>query len=649
MLKCYIKNSSIYIKQNGGLLTLELQAVEVDGNTTYDQDWHAVEDLKVQIANANTMGKVNVQCAIDTTNHEYLKIGGSGYEFPEGNSVMSVTGRLGANCFGFEIAVKADANGTASLSNDITLKTLCVPEDGGVKSIGGATGAITLGDGLEIEDNELSVTLEQNLLIGTQAERLAYTGMVAGTQWNETGGADIVRYMYDGTAWVEIKGGNLLIGTQAEREALVNPAEGLEFNQVTYDSSTETYSVRRYIRENGQWIELESPQTQSNETVSLHVSTYDGQGVLTGLAVGVTDNTAQTSQSLVLDASGNCTFQIPKNHSYTISVADLAGYHSIPDETFRASMDERSINLVFQAATSNYETIIVQVTIKNAQGQDITSTDTDFVGLDVNCAITGGQTLTAQIGSNHQCQFQVPYGSVYTITDPTAPSGYKSQYQTTFSHTASIPQRYISMHYIVWAADGIYGVKADGSLYNYEAIEAMSSAEREEIIAVAINTSRLQTANAGFMYKLPTTTQGKQWADQNVEFDQSLLPYKSNHNAAILDLDGAGNTQKIISIGDSMSVETPAADYCYAQTLTIGGVAKNGFLGAYGQMYALSENIVVLNALHTLLGKAAGGFTSGSWWASTQASATGAVYLNNGGFGTNYKTGSNTSVALFAL
>lgn len=474
---------------------------------------------------------------------------------------------------------------------------------------------------------------------------------------DEQEGNVYTEYMYIEDQWecigstaisVEV---NLLIGSQEERLALTDPREGLEFNQVDFDTEFQKYRVTRYIRENGAWVELESPQTESEETVSLHVTTWDGQGDVEGIAVGITDNNTHATYSRVLDEYGNCSFKITKGHMYTITVEDLEGYHALPDETFRATQDERSITMVYQPVATNYETVIAHISVYNKNLVDITAQDTDFIGLTVELQVEGESTPRAgTIGANHQCQFSVEYGKQYTLTAPIV-AGYRIRYEASkqFTHTAGVPQRELPMHYMQWDASNVFGIDANGDTYSFDVIEAMTQEERQAIIAIGLDSSRLQAANAGFCYKLPTGATGRQWADQNVEFDQSLLPFKQNHAAAVLDLNGAQNTQNIIDIGDSMGVATPAADYCQAQTLTIGGVTRHGFLGAYGQMYALSENIAVLNALHSLLGYSAPGFTGGNWWASAQYSAGNAVLLHNGGFRYINKTSSDTAIALFAL
>jgi hypothetical protein len=156
-------------------------------------------------------------------------------------------------------------------------------------------------------------------------------------------------------------------------------------------------------------------------------------------------------------------------------------------------------------------------------------------------------------------------------------------------------------------------------------------------------------------------SQSKQWAASNVEFDQNQLPYKKSDAFAALDLDGKTNTDKIISIGDDISVDTPAADWCRKEDykITINGVEKYGFLPAYGQLRMLSntyysENVTALVRLHSLIfnnPSATLPFSSGGWLSSTQYSADYAVRLYNGSFsGTSFgKTSNGTTLVCWAL
>ena len=442
---------------------------------------------------------------------------------------------------------------------------------------------------------------------------------------------------------------NVMVGTQAMRLAYT-PFEGLEWVETNVDPTTGEDHIIRYIYENGAWSVIESPETETDETVVLHVSTFDGQGNVEGLAVGVTDNTTHDSETYHLNAIGQCTFTIRKGHTYTITVATLTGYHDLPDETFEAVQDDRSINMVFQAATTNYERVIVHITAYNSSMQNTSSLQDEFIGQTITCQIQGESDMTALVGNDHTAVFNIPYGKQYSIHVPYM-AGFIAIYTQEWSHTASIPERTLPAHYLEWSGSDIMVLdKSTGSLLSYDTVNAMSQAEKDTLAthcALYVNTSALQAANASFCYDLPLTTASKAWAAQNIAFDTDLLPYKQNHAAAVVCMNGPTNTQNIRAIGDSMNIETEAADWCATQELIVNGTTFHGYMGEYGEMKQLPDNLSQLTAFHLLLGFPAPTFNSGYWWTSTQYSDTSAVILSNGGFGFDSKTLRNTCIALF--
>ena len=442
---------------------------------------------------------------------------------------------------------------------------------------------------------------------------------------------------------------NVMVGTRAMRLAYT-PFEGLEWVETEIDPQTHEDHITRYLYENGVWRVIESPETETEETVVVHISTYDGQGQLEGLNVGVTDNTTHDSQTYQLNAAGQCTFKITKGHTYTISVASLQGYHDLPDETFEAVQDERSINMTFQAASTNYERVVLHITAYNANMQNQSSLQDEFVGVTVTCHIDGESDMTALIGSDHTAVFNIPYGKQYSIHVPYV-AGFIAIYAQEWSHTASIPERTLPAHYLIWTgSDAMILDKSNGQLLSYDTINAMSQAEKDTLAthcALYVNNSTLQADNASFCYKLPMVTASKPWASQNVQFDTDLLPYKQSHAAAVVCLNGPANTEHIRAIGDSLGVETPGADWCYEQELVVNGETFHGYMGEYGEMRCLSDNMAQLTAFHLLLGFPAPQFNVGGWRTSTQYSESNDVVLYHGGFNDYYKTYGGTCIALF--
>lgn len=438
---------------------------------------------------------------------------------------------------------------------------------------------------------------------------------------------------------------NLMVGTRAERLAF-EAYEGLEWNE-TGTNESGTPQVIRYLYVNSQWEIIEAPQLSASENVALHISTYDGQGTLTGLSVGVTDHTTHESATYQLNASGNCEFSIMKGHDYTIAIASLSGYHDLPDQTFQASQDAKSINMTFLAETTQYEKVSFHVTSYNASMVNTLALQEELIGTVVTCQITGGDTLTAMVGENHCAEFEIPYGKEYHIETPHV-AGFITIHAQSWTKVASLPQRTLPAHYLIWAGSDIMGMDEDGALYSYDTLDSMGQVAAKALIkALYLNDSVLQAQNAGFAYKVPLVTASKPWASSNVEFDTDLLPYKTNDSQASTDYNGPANTINIKEIGASLGITTGAATYCNEQILTVAGEDVYGYLGAYGEMKRLVSNLAQLTAFHLLLGYPAPQFNVGNWWTSTQGSATNAVTLYNGSFGNANKYGSTTVMALF--
>lgn len=439
---------------------------------------------------------------------------------------------------------------------------------------------------------------------------------------------------------------NVMVGTEAERLAFT-PYEGLEWHEIETDLESGHKKVTRFLYENEMWRIIEAPEISTSETVYLHIGTFDGQGNLENLEIGVTDNVTHEAATYHLDENGNCQFSIPKGHTYKVIVASLTDYHDLPDQTFTAQQDNKSINMVFLAAGTQYEKVSVHITAYNANMANTKALQDEFIGQTITCNITNGNPMSAEVDSTHNAVFMIPYGKEYTIQVPYL-AGFIAIYGQTFTHTASISERTCPAHYLVWTGSDIMGMDANGGLHDYAELQELGEETARALIkGLYINNSTLQAQNASFAYKLPLSTVSKSWCASNVEFDTDLLPFKTSHATAVVCMNGPINTQNIIAIGDSLGKETAAADWCVAQTMTVGDVTINGYLGEYGEMYQLAANLAQLTAFHLLLGYAAPTFNIGHWWTSTQSSATNAVILGNGGFGTSNKNTSDAVIALF--
>lgn len=326
------------------------------------------------------------------------------------------------------------------------------------------------------------------------------------------------------------------------------------------------------------------------------------------------------------------------------------------------------------AELSTYEMVEVRIKLFDKENNDVTDDDEELIGKKVHVTLEHGDVIEAEIDDRHIAVLEIEHGTEYTVSLEGITHNYYVTKVDKLTHVASEPVRIINVEMHAALAPGFYGITEDGKAYDADEIEAMLDAAQSEdekteirnsFKYIGVNTSNLSAANCGFMYALTgearfNNSQSKQWAISNVEFDQNQLPYKQNDAFAALDLDGKTNTDKIISIGDDISVDTPAADWCRKEyyKITINGVEKYGFLPAYGQLRMLSntyysENVTALIRLHALIfnnPSATVPFSSGGWWSSTQYNAGYAVNLGNGSFNNSSgKALNGTTLVCWAL
>ena len=328
-------------------------------------------------------------------------------------------------------------------------------------------------------------------------------------------------------------------------------------------------------------------------------------------------------------------------------------------------------NGAWVAELSTYEMVEVRIKLFDKENNDVTDDDEELIGKKVHATLEHGDIIEAEIDDRHIAVLEVEHGTEYTVSLEGITHNYYVTKVDKLTHVASEPVRIINVEMHAQLPPGFYGITEEGKTYDADEIEAMLDAAQSEdekteirnsFKYIGVNTSNLSAANCGFMYALTgearfNNSPSKQWATSNVEFDSYQLPYKNNDASPALDLDGKANTDKIISIGDDINVDTPAADWCRKEDykITINGVEKYGFLPAYGQFRMLSntyypENVTALVRLHALI------FNNPSttlpfsrdthWWSSTQYGANYAITMFNGSLNYNYK---NYSFGIFLV
>ncbi len=395
--------------------------------------------------------------------------------------------------------------------------------------------------------------------------------------------------------------------------------------------------------------------TGSVEKVSVALSLPQGAEAVdwTDYHVEVEIPALEDEQVYPLDENGECSFEVPMGQHYIVVLPTLAGYAEVQDIPLTATLESRPITHQYSTAT-RYENVIVQARALT-EGGGYNHQCTDMAGLTCTLTLSNGDTLTANFDNTLKAMFYVPFGSVYTVSFPYC-QGYRLLRSRSTEHTAGSLTRLVIASYIA-EEFAIYAQDDDGNkYYTPEEIEALSDPSKVKYLFV--NTSALQASDRndgsqgnGLLIDISAATFSAQWATNNTEFDTSVLPYltAASQTSNRTYYSGAYNTEAIRDVGDSLQVGTPAADQCAAKTITINGVTHHGFLPAYGQMAQLVANIAMLRELTSATGRTFPNIASGSWWTSCLYSATYAVLLYYGGFGSNNKYNSLGVLCCFDL
>lgn len=386
--------------------------------------------------------------------------------------------------------------------------------------------------------------------------------------------------------------------------------------------------------------------TGAEENVRVELSAPDAVD-WTQYEVQVQNTSKGTSASYELDAQGKCSFKIPMGDIYIIILPIVGEYAQPRDIEHAATMVSRVVTYTY-TTDSRVELLAITAHVQSLDGDTVAMLE----GLPIIATDTLGTNYVGYFTAQGTCNtIEIPYGRVYNIVFPSV-GGYAHDHLGEH-HTAGLPSREIDVHY-KQIGMGVFGIDEDGKKYSLDQIEAL--VDKSIIVAGGYNDADLEASSRGdgstgngFCWKIGEENLGqKQWADANVEFDTTRLPFYSN--LGTMKYAGKHMTDMIIEIGTETGHATAAATACAAKTLTLGSVDRQGFLPAYDQIYRIANiNKTAFQALYTALGVTAPTIWSCGWWTSCQVNAQFAVYLNSGGFDNNNKTNHNTVFVCYDL
>ena len=370
--------------------------------------------------------------------------------------------------------------------------------------------------------------------------------------------------------------------------------------------------------------------------------------------VNIQDTTASTSLDLYLSSTGECSFEIPLGHRYTITLPLVDGYNQPNQITYTATLASRNIDYGYANQSEN---LVIRIAVRSTlDGNDASI----FNGLEVIAAGNDGVNYNGFV-ENSQVTISIPYGITYTIHMPFFEG--LTHNHTNETYTAGLPSRTIVYSYMDCHNISVYGIDAQGNTYTTADLLAMGTeAAAALIVAGAYNNPTLANAQrkdgsigCGFCWSIASPTVQASWAQANVDFGinntivaeainagalSEACGYYSNHALAYEVKDGAGESALVKQVGrvlaDAGSLNqanpTPVFKAAEDKKLTIAGVERSGFLLSFGQLYDLYQNKADMDAFYAALGKTAPSIHSGRWWTACQGNATNAVNLLNGSF-----------------
>ena len=175
--------------------------------------------------------------------------------------------------------------------------------------------------------------------------------LVSGTNIKTINGASIL-----GSGNVLIQQ-NVMVGTEAERLAFT-PWEGLEWHETHINPITGEDHVVRYLYDNGEWTLIESHES-SNEHVTVQLSTNGGSDTPVGKSI-IVHITGQSEQSMTVDASGTVEFDVPIGSIYTVHFPYVAYCSHMPEVTRTAMLASHTITKVYNYLGNAIRTVVLE-------------------------------------------------------------------------------------------------------------------------------------------------------------------------------------------------------------------------------------------------------------------------------------------------
>lgn len=387
----------------------------------------------------------------------------------------------------------------------------------------------------------------------------------------------------------------------------------------------------------------------TDEHILVYLSSEDGLAVVSGLDVSLIYVGTDQVYHATTDDNGICQFIVPNGIKYRIILPEIQDYLTPSEEEHMASIASRSIEHRYRRIGEEVEQVYIQV---NQMENGVYS---PIENHQVKLKIGTGTTSTYYTPENGTLVLNIPSGQEYVIDIATKENYYIRGQKYHYEFQATEIRRYIYVNFRAYES-GIWIVTDQNEEVTYEDwIQQDRDPQSAQLIKIA--TGELSAAGGVYYLKIDDLrfrqAPSHQWASQNVLF--TSIPENGNSLTADYYYDGYTSSKNIQQEGDTRTIGTNAADYALAQTLQIGELTLNGFIGSCGQWVTIWRNKEhiddILEVVRPDLRDGRTYYLFSDWtaskWTSSQLGANYAWYFSSV-FSFNGKNGSFAVLVFYA-
>lgn len=387
----------------------------------------------------------------------------------------------------------------------------------------------------------------------------------------------------------------------------------------------------------------------TDEHISVYLSSEDGLAVVSGLDVSLIYVGTDQVYHATTDDNGICQFIVPNGIKYRIILPEIQDYLTPSEEEHMASIASRSIEHRYRRIGEEVEQVYIQV---NQMENGVYS---PIENHQIKLKIGTGTTSTYYTPENGTLVLNIPSGQEYVIDIATKENYYIRGQKYHYEFQATEIRRYIYVNFRAYES-GIWIVTDQNEEVTYEDwIQQDRDPQSAQLIKIA--TGELSAAGGVYYLKIDDLrfrqAPSHQWAPQTVLF--TSIPSNGNSLTEDYYYDGYTSTRNIQQEGDTRTIGTNAADYALAQTLQIGELTLNGFMGSCGQWATIWRNKEhiddILEVVRPDLGDGRTYYLFSNWtankWTSTQGGANNAWHLTSV-FNNNSKNNSFAVLVFYA-